>query len=373
VTVGEAVPILGVNLIEVSPEVVAENIEVTITRRDSIEEIRDDSIYRRLLPEEVYLGTQSSACVAAPGVAHLPPPSDLPPILGGPCFSLFGVQKGTITDDVSRRLWLDFEFLLEKKDGETIGGLCYGGFPFLPSYVNEHGESSANFGLPRELRLTWQGFETEGFPDSENTFSSQESSSHSGVHILATGPIRAERLRLRVADLPRLLARVAPRDGSFRVEERWGFALTYLYAFRYRESTRYRPRVPGGLLAAVQVPPSFRQSYFAPVPEPPPPPDLEGIAPSGPPAPGEPYRGASADLVARTSPHSYLPFSAGALFGQRREYTLGGGTGEEFFASGRLKPGQQVRIYLEQAEEQLELLQSAHVHVGPRVASKRQR
>jgi hypothetical protein len=334
-TVGRALPIFGATVAARSPD--SDVVDVNIRSRMTLNEIVYDPIYGDLIPQAVYLGTQLAPYAPAPGVATMPVPVDLPFDADVPFVSLFGIGNVAVHDDVSRKLWVDIDFDLGKDFDETIGGICFGGYPYVPGYVDASGESSANFGLPRELRLSWSSYAAQGFVDADDGLTSQEPVSHSGVHILATGPVRAGRLRLRLSDFPRLLISVRPQvTGNVAVTEAWGFAIPYLYLFAYEESTRYRPHVPAGLLAAVETPPSHKLSYFDPLPDP----------------GGSHYAGTSPDVVLRAAPGLYAVFSAASLFGQRRSLQIAGETVDEFFTSTRLQSGAQLRLTIEQSEEE---------------------
>jgi hypothetical protein len=228
--------------------------------------------------------------------------------------------------DRSRDLWFEVEFELSNKKAASplIGGLCYAGDPFLPYWITPQGENSANFGLPREIQVAWNGHQAATFLDGECAIVHHDPFAHSGVHVLPTGPISGDRVTVRFADFPQLVG-----------DERMGVFLPFLYFFAYEEDVRFRPRVPAGLLAATQVPASTARAYV----------DLPGVA---------------ADYVFTTDdPDEYFPMSAASVVGSPREYAvhihgLNGDRVEtltEAFVSQAMEKGDQVRLFLAQTEE----------------------
>jgi len=95
-----------------------------------------------------------------------------------------------------------FLILLDKE--ALIGGICFNGYPFISSRVENtiEGMTVGNFGLPREIRLTplpsfigksveeLTGFQRSQFIDSEFSYTRQEILSHSGLNYLTIDPVK---------------------------------------------------------------------------------------------------------------------------------------------------------------------------------------
>jgi hypothetical protein len=294
----------------------------------------------------------STGLVPGDGVATFPAPGEIPidlqRVMRGP-FDLFNhflriwVVGPKVTSTTHAKLWIELELTLSTKtECPLMGGIVYGGYPFLPSYVTPYGANSANFGLPRELRVSWDGHLGADFLDDEMAVVQQETTSHSGVHVLATGPVRTEKIRIRLADFPTILHAVG-RTGTLQsYREFYGILIPYLGVFTYQEDVRFAPPVPAGLLAAVTIPATGDEGYLDPN-------QLSNNQ-------AAPVAAVAADHVyATSSPNEYFPLNAASMFHGGRTFTINiAGRQErmqEFFISQKLATGDQVRVYFAQSEE----------------------
>lgn len=279
------------------------------------------------------------------------------PVLGRPFASFWAVGETDPSGqtDSSRDLWIDVELRVKKGWEGVVGGICFAGNPYLPYSVTAQGENSANFGLPREIRLTWETHDRR-FIDSAQSLTRQQVVSHSGVHVIAVPPYRARNdrpsgtLRIRFSDFPRLLLRFASRpDRPASWREVHAILIPWLYPFVYEEGTRFRPRVRSGLLAAThrgvkEAPPdsswaALLESQGA---------ELPGLDPSFVGPPTFKVRENASELLLGPAGGLHA-FSAGSLFGQRRFYPPP--NAEEFYASNPVLRGDRIVLFLEQAEE----------------------
>jgi hypothetical protein len=349
-TVGGPLLIRGAQVTDRAPELAAHRIEVA-----RVEDFVNSPLHRVMLPDQLHLTDSAATYGRGHGVATFPPPADLPLPPGmfddGTLFAVIAIGP-PVDEEISRRLWFEVEFAVAKPQRQpgipVVGGLCYSGDPYLPYYITAQGENSANFGLPREIRLAWgHNDDHAAFLDDESAITQQEPASHSGVHIIATGPIALNRVKVRFADFPRIIRRVGT-SGAPGIEERWGVYLPFLFFFEYQEDVRFHPRVPGGLLAAVQVPANRTHTYFAAARE-----DGTSV---------EDAAGFAADFIYTTEdPKEYFPLSAASIFRQHRRYgvhvlasTPGDNrieTVEETFISQAVTRGDQVRLFIAQTEE----------------------
>ena len=284
--------------------------------------------YRDFLPEKLELPF-TSLTPAADSWA-LPQVVDLPFADGAANFVSLSARFPQGAPVPSRALW--FEVRVRFQEEVLLGGLCYSGHPSLPYYVNQQGENSSNFGLPREIRVRWKGHDA-GFIDDETAVTYQEPTSHGGVHYLCTGPVKTDWLILRFGDFPKFLSllRLDPEGNVQAVGERHGLLMPFLYFFSYREEARFRPHVPAGLLATLR-----RRNEESRTAE----------------------RRLSADFN-HASGNTYLTYSGAGMLGQRRAYTSPGG--EEVFCSVPLTPRDAVEVYAEQAEEHARCVAGARV------------
>jgi hypothetical protein len=258
----------------------------------------------------------------------------------------------------SHEFGLELEFRFNTKNGvPIIGGILYSGYPYLPSYTTRQGFTSANFGLPREMRLVWNlppepqfsppgasglrhaiPTEPSWFLDDEMSIVQKEPISHSGLHVLSTGPIQTDRIRLRMQDFPRILRSVTQGSAGLALEEFWGLCIDSLCFFSYLEDVRYRPELAMGVLATLQTPALSGPHYFAPT------------------ALGSPVQdlvSASPEYLHSEKKKYYAYSPASALQGPRTytDVTLFNKPTDEFFLTPAMKKASKVVIYLEQADE----------------------
>jgi len=123
--------------------------------------------------------------------------------------SFFAISKKKATTDVSRKLSARFSITLPEKF--LLGGICFGGFPYLPysrPKMQLKGENSSNFGLPREVRLTCLGGTADekdssfafDFLDAEISATKQDIVSHAGFHFLGIDPTLTNVLTVHFSD-----------------------------------------------------------------------------------------------------------------------------------------------------------------------------
>lgn len=348
----------GASLLIEEPTIVAFSPELASSERAVASFAYPPDAYDKFVPNMLRIGNVD--LTRGNGVASMPAP-DIGQVVRGPFhpndhFWRLWVVGPDVEDDPPRKHWIEVELTLSEKQGDSIiGGIVYGGHPMLPYYVLPHGANSSNFGLPRELRISWESGETRGFLDSEVAVVQQEITSHSGVHFLATGPVRARKLRLRLADFPRIIRRIVRTAdwGIVNVEEFWGILIPYLGVVSYVEDVRYTPGVPAGLLAATHHPPEHvNQSYL----------DPNTLTSNG----QQRMAGVTTDLVYVTPrtldtpgtpglPARYWPLSAASLFHTGRQYAFASDPMvppvREVFISQGMRRDDQVRIYFAQGEE----------------------
>lgn len=130
--------------------------------------------YRQFLPSILKFENNNLQYVSGYENYVMPLEDDYPFAKNVQGVSLNGLIQNSAGID-PRELYVDVEITLNRK--ENIGGICFNGFPFLANYVNGHGENSSNFGLPREIRVSWD--ESDQFIDNENAYTRQETISHS--------------------------------------------------------------------------------------------------------------------------------------------------------------------------------------------------
>jgi hypothetical protein len=236
--------------------------ELDIKLRQSLSQTINDPLYGNFLPE--VLDSSGAAHQPGDGMATLPLPIWQPFAQNAPLLSLFCLAAKDVPAKASRDISLKLRIRLEQK--ALVGGICFGGYPFLPYRLIATGENSSNFGLPREVRVTCLGgsrdaasaSQNEEFLDSETAVTAQELAWHSGFHFLQTDPTLTDTVILHLSDFPRIALRcrdAADKQALEPYEERFGFIIPYLYVFEYRETTRYRPLVAGGFVAATRTPP----------------------------------------------------------------------------------------------------------------------
>lgn len=348
--VGNASPILkgsSIRKVFESTESKKLKIKYGINLKPSIIDTTTSPHYANYLPIFDIGGTTISP---GEGMDILPvPPNPRPFGDNDPVISFFALSKKEKTaTDVSRKL--SARFLISLPDNFLVGGICFGGFPYLSSQhpTLSQGENSANFGLPREVRLTCTGAATRDqkdtamsfeYLDSEISATKQEIVSHSGFHFLCIDPTLTMFITVHFSDYPRIPTRVTfdNETNKFTEVERYGFIIPYFYVFEYKEKTRYRPALPAGLLGTTtnnEIVPNREQPFSAVI-------DYRGVIGS-----------------------NYFDFTAASMFGQQRTYTIRdavydgekpkGKVKEQFeecFISLKVEPQKNVILYFAQGEE----------------------
>ena len=351
---GNAIPVKSLSVVTTSKLFKPYQAAVQLVSKSNIAETITDSRYLGFFPS---LEIDNQSVVPAEGAARLPLPPDFSlPFGDGPLNSISALTTLAYDsqNDVSRKLSLTIEIELDLSGYDTpplVGGICYGGYPYLPYCINESGESTANYGLPREISLIAASGQQD-FIDSEFTVTKQEIISHSAFHYLCIDPVKTNLLILKLSDLPyvlqgAVLQTIGPSSYNVRsIEEVYAFIIPYLYVFEYQESTRYSSIVPTGVLASIQQPrPSTYhyqtirtelRSYF----------DSEFVFPYN------NYTGPYTNYVGKPS---YAFFSASLLDGKERTYSFGEKPNiiklQECYISNMLAPGDKVTLFFEQGEE----------------------
>jgi hypothetical protein len=338
VITGDAIPIDAVEVVARSAE--AQSLDVSALVRDSPSGIRADPQYATFLPR---ISDGAATMEPARGMATFPDQLDLP-FAGDVRFaSFFGSglpvqQESGVLQDLSRALWveIDIEF-----PPSLVGGVLFSGFPYAPYELTGRGEVTSNFGLPREIRVSWSSTDEVGFLDAESALTDQSIVSHGGLHILPTGPVTTNRLRLRLADFPRFVNELDTTTTPPGRRQFWGFVIPVFYVFEHAERTRYRPSVRGGLVAAAVV--------------------SEGESSAV---------GVEASAIGGSAASGYISHNAASLFRRGRGFLIGPFGGlppvRERFISRHVEPGQEVRIYFEQAEEYERCLSGLRLHFSDR-------
>lgn len=348
--VGNAIPI-GKNSIRKvfeSKESGALAMQYDFNLKASIVDTKTDPHYAHYLPTFVINGTTISP---GEGMDTLPLPSNPRPFGNdAQVISCFALSKKKATKDVSRKL--SARFTLQLPDNFLVGGICFGGFPYLfcsQLQTLSQGVNSANFGLPREVRLTCAGAKTADpkdtslsfeFLDSDISATKQEIVSNSGFHFLCIDPTLTNVLTVHFSDYPIILTK-AEFDTvakKLSVTEHYGFIIPYFSIFEYKEKTRYRPIVSTGLLGTTTNNSVEKHPFANSI-------DYKHVTP-------------------RSGKTNYFDFTAASIFGQQRTYTIRnevydgkkpkGKVKEEFkecFISLKVKPEKNVVLYIEQGEE----------------------
>jgi hypothetical protein len=352
--VGDAVPIGKVSNIRKVFETDDSrklDIEYDFSVKPSILDTRTDPHYAAYLP---VFQIDGQTITPGEGMDTLPlPPGPRPFNSNDPVISFFALAKRTAAADVSRKLAVRFTILLPERF--LVGGICFGGFPYLPYArpdIVRLGENSSNFGLPREVRLTCLGERTGDetgtdpafdYLDSEISATEQEIVSDSGLHYLCIDPTLTNALQVQFSDYATILSKVKFDSDSKKYQEtqHYGFIVPYFYVFQYKEKTRYRPIVSAGLL---------------------------GTAADARPAEKETARFSDPidhrHVVTFADGANYFDFTAASMFGQQREFVVRdewfngkkpkGKVKDELrecFISLPVKPQESVVLHIEQAEE----------------------
>jgi hypothetical protein len=341
--VGESLRVRSISVVTESDASRELEFDYEVALRGSVDETIDDARYAKYLPI-FELGGRTLR--PALGVATLPPRA-MPFGPSEPVASLFALAGRRSNDrSVSRKLSVTLAVELEAPG--LVGGICFGGFPYLPCRVEARGETEANFGLPREFRLTAIPLSgsSAGFIDAESSYTQQRVISHAGLHFLRTDPIRARRLIFHLSDFPLFVrrGRLEHLDGPAEVMRYFGFVIPYLYVFAYRESTRYAATVPGGVLGikAPKPPAGYKPANFDELTD---------------------FLFPEFEYVRRVDDDTaeYAPFTPASVFGQQRKFYFQNDPGqpathdrkgyEECFVSDMIPAGEHVVLYVEQAEE----------------------
>lgn len=335
--VGDSIPIESISVLFSSDAV--EGIAPVVTLHSDLEGIFEYDQYSEFLPHKVCF---EDVCHRLPtGAATYPEPTGLPfgEVRTFASISwLSDTVMGLVDASASRSMWIEFRIKLDVKQPCSVGGICYSGYPYLPYYLTPQGENSANFGLPREIRLTltqWPRHSADMredlmFIDAEDSVTNQEPTSHSGIHVFSTGPVLTDELILRLSDFPRIINSWQVVNGKLEVAERWGFIIPLLSVFEYKESVRYAPAVPAGLLGAVRASRSDEARIAC----------IDHF-----------------QLIETTDPGGdrAFPLSAASVFGQHREYVVRLPRTDvplyEHFVSDALNQHDCVLFFIEQAEE----------------------
>lgn len=286
-----------------------------------------DSRYSRYLP---VFDSPDGNYAPGNGMETLPVPAISPFSRDAPVISLFGLSDKPKAKEVSRQLSVKLSIKLAET--ALVGGICFAGFPFLPYKLQANGQNSANFGLPREIRLASANHpptyldtgESSGFLDFVNSVTRQEIISHSGFHYLHIDPTLTDSLILHLSDYPTFITKATLENRDFTYEEHYGFVLPYFYVFQYQEKTRYKPGVPAGLLGARYdvEPPLLHADY----------------------------------VFDDGRQKTYVEFTAASILGQQRTFASQAiavilPDYREAFISKRVNPGEKVTLYIQQAEE----------------------
>ena len=235
--------------------------KTVIKLRSSLGQTLADPLYEKFLPEIVANGRKH---VPGDGMGSLPLPRWQPFPQNAPLLSIFCLGQKELPAKNSRNISLSLRIRLGRK--ALIGGICFAGLPYLPYRITGTGENSSNSGIPRGVRVTclgssrddWDTSQNYEFLDSEISSTTQETAYHSGFHFVLTDPTLADTLLIRLSDFPLIVRKFDEpkneKNDSEQYDERFGFALPYLYVFDYRERTRYRPLVSGGFSGGLNEP-----------------------------------------------------------------------------------------------------------------------
>jgi hypothetical protein len=349
--VGKAIPIRTIDpttadcaVIDRSPAFRQLGADPIIKLRASLGQTISDPIYGNFLPKVV--AADGTAYTPGDGMATLPLPRWQPFPQNASLLSLFFLAKKD-SNKTSRDISLRLRIRLGQKS--VVGGICFSGLPYLPYRITAAGENSSNFGIPREVRLTclggskdsWNASRSSDFLDAEIAATRQEIAWHSGFQFVLTDPTLTDTLILHLSDLPLVAIRFQePRKSGRAIErydERFGFALPYLYVFDYSERTRYRPLVAGGSIAALNEPPPKPIEIRA---------QEVTVDQSWQTEYRHFFKGHYYDFTAQSAIGSDRTYALPATGGTRRPRPL-----QECFVSRPLAKGQKVILYFEQGEE----------------------
>jgi hypothetical protein len=357
--VGDSVPIGKVSSVRrvfESEESRKNGIKYNVSLKYSIAETIDDPQYLKYLPSLI---VDRQTISPGEGMNRLPvPPSPLPFPDDAQVLSFFALSKKDSIPDISRKLSARFSIRLSQP--HLIGGICFGGFPYLP-YLHEKmiaaGENSSNFGLPREIRLTCSGKSSDEkdlsslheFLDAEISTTRQEIISHSGLQYLCIDPTLTDLLTVHFSDYPSILKEIKiDRRGNLTTQEKYGFIIPYFYIFEYQEKTRYRPTVSAGILGSTTISTHSASEDLL---------DTPGLTTNVNGNDLQDILKTKIDykyIISNSGKDKYLDFTASSIFGQQRIYDSkkkGEGIFTECFISHKVKLREKVVLYIEQGEE----------------------
>jgi hypothetical protein len=341
--VGRSLPIRSISVVTQSAASRELGVDYTVKLRGSLDETVNDDLYQEYLPTFVLGGRTLRPALGVPTLPVRPMPFSQNDDLA----SLFALA-GPASTDASLSRKLSVTLAVELDEPGVVGGICFGGYPYLSCRIDAHGATEPNFGLPREFRLTavpGPGSQS-GFIDAESSYTQQRVISHSGLHFIRTDPVRSRRLALRLSDYPLFLRKgvVDRLDRPAKVSRFYGFIIPYFYVFEYAERTRYSVSVPGGVLGikTPKPPPTYTPHSFD---------ELTGFL--------FPEFEFLRPVDGNTT--EYAPFTPASIFGQQREFAFQNDPDnppthnrkgyEECFISDPIAPGKGVVLFVEQAEE----------------------
>ena len=188
--VGDSVPVLtnkggpAVRVVEQTPDAKAIGLEFAFAARPDFDAaVGDNSYYERFLPVR-----EGGVRRPGPGMATYPR-FTTPFPFSAPFVSLSALATRPADARASRKLAVTLSITLEH--ARIIGGIFFRGFPSLQTRLLASGESTANFGLPREISVTAGGYEIAqaaqlewNYPDADVSVTRQEIISHSGLQFI---------------------------------------------------------------------------------------------------------------------------------------------------------------------------------------------
>ncbi|MCX6251735.1 MAG: hypothetical protein NTX61_13410 [Bacteroidetes bacterium] len=206
--------------------------------------------YSPFFPDTFFISSQSNPFSPMNGATNykLPPTSDFNFPVSSNAVWLAGLLNNMSPDP--RDLSVEIEITLKEK--KLIGGISYAGFSFLPYYLTEQGENSANYGLPREIKISWNDNKS-GFIDDESSVTQEEPVSHSGIHYISIDPVKTDKIKIKFSDWPTIIksSSVSGND-KLNLKLAYAFVLPFIVVYEHRESCHYAPHIPFGVLACLK-------------------------------------------------------------------------------------------------------------------------